>query len=69
MRTMSEQKQIISLMLMEMFLDGDERGSVLIEAAHSYLQSAFMDDVDVSDSALNLYMSIKTSAEIEGALQ
>ncbi len=40
MRTEAEQKQIIAMMFMEMFLDGDERGNALIEAAHSYVQSS-----------------------------
>lgn len=65
MRTEKEQKQIIAMMFMEMFLDGDKRGLQLIEASHSYVQSSVM-SVPVTDAALNLYASIKTDAIIEG---
>jgi hypothetical protein len=68
MRTKSEEKQITALMLMEMFLDGDERGARLIEAAHSYVQSSVMQDVDVSDDALYLTMVISGTAVNEGVI-
>lgn len=65
MPTEKRDKLIISMMLMEMFLDGDDRGSKLIEAAHSYAQSSLMDGVPVADSALNIYAEIKTASVIE----